>query len=89
MVPEHGSERIEVEADIVRNGLKVDPPSAVHVVEKSEEQRVWTAGEAKVRLPKIPLGQWLLENVPRGANLELPGDRGSKREIPFTHEETK
>ena len=36
-----------------------------------------------------PLGQWLIENVPRGANLEIPRDRGSQREIPFVHGDTK
>ena len=25
--------------------------------------------------PRQPLGQWLVENMPRGANLEIPGDR--------------
>ena len=34
--------------------------------------------------PRKPLGQWLIENMPRGTNLEIP-DRGgvSLREIPF------
>ena len=32
-------------------------------------------------------GQWLSENAPRGTNLEIPRDRGSKREIPFIGEE--
>jgi len=34
--------------------------------------------------PQKPLGQWLVENVPRGLELELP-DRKSEpeREIPF------
>ena len=37
--------------------------------------------------PRKPLGQWLVENMPRGTNLEIPGDRNvSGREIPF-HEE--
>ena len=39
---------------------------------------VW---EEKTR-PRKPLGQWLIENVPRGTNLELP-DRSSHRPIPF------
>ena len=31
-----------------------------------------------------PLGQWLVENMPRGTNLEIPdGGRVSNREIPF------
>ena len=32
--------------------------------------------------PHIPLGQWLIDNVPRGTNLEVP-DRSSSRKIPF------
>ncbi len=34
--------------------------------------------------PEMPLGHWLIENMPRGTNLEIP-DRGgdSRREIPF------
>lgn len=35
-----------------------------------------------------PLGQWLVENMPRGADLEIPGRRESRREIPFFDEET-
>ena len=30
-----------------------------------------------------PLGKWLIENVPRGLNLDVPSDRRSAREIPF------
>ena len=30
-----------------------------------------------------PLGRWLVENVPRGANLAIPRARESRREIPF------
>ena len=38
--------------------------------------------------PRKPLGQWLVENMPRGANLEIPGDRNeSGREIPFLSED--
>ena len=33
-----------------------------------------------------PLGQWLVENMPRGIELELP-DRRSNRKIPFIDEE--
>ena len=33
--------------------------------------------------PRQPLGKWLIENVPRGLNLDAPGDRQSAREIPF------
>lgn len=30
-----------------------------------------------------PLGRWLVDNVPRGANLTIPRARESRREIPF------
>lgn len=36
--------------------------------------------------PRKPLGQWLIENMPRGTVLELP-DRSSGRSIPFTDED--
>ena len=36
-----------------------------------------------------PLGQWLIENVPRGTNLDIPRDRASQREIPFVHGDTE
>ncbi len=35
--------------------------------------------------PRKPLGQWLIENVPRGTNLELP-ERSSHRPTPFIDE---
>ncbi len=37
--------------------------------------------------PRKPLGQWLVDNMPRGANLEIPRDRESRREIPFSTRE--
>ncbi len=36
--------------------------------------------------PRKPLGQWLVENMPRGMELEIP-DRSSNRKIPFVDEE--
>lgn len=42
-------------------------------------EHVWRAHAT----PREPLGRWLVDNVPRGANLDIPGDRGSRREIPF------
>ncbi len=36
--------------------------------------------------PRKPLGQWLVENMPRGVELETP-DRNSNRKIPFIDEE--
>ena len=48
-------------------------------------ERLWREGQAPTQKP---LGQWLVENVPRGADLEIPGRRESGREIPFLDEET-
>ena len=33
--------------------------------------------------PEKPLGQWLIDNVPRGTDLEVPGRGEPGREIPF------
>ena len=33
--------------------------------------------------PRQPMGQWLVDNMPRGLNLDVPKDRKSRREIPF------
>lgn len=35
------------------------------------------------RPPRRPMGQWLVENLPRGANLDVAGMRASARGIPF------
>lgn len=45
-------------------------------------ERLWQ----KQSPPRIPLGQWLVENMPRGIELEVP-DRRSNRKIPFIDEE--
>lgn len=29
------------------------------------------------------LGQWLVDNIPRGTSLDIPGDRRSQRPVPF------
>ena len=33
--------------------------------------------------PRWPMGQWLVDNMPRGTALDIPKDRKSRREIPF------
>ncbi|MYC82732.1 MAG: type II toxin-antitoxin system Phd/YefM family antitoxin [Acidobacteria bacterium] len=40
------------------------------------------------RPPRKPMGQWLVDNIPRGVNLDVP-DRKSRREIPFVADEAK
>ena len=46
-------------------------------------ERVWEA-----RVPsRPPLGRWLVENIPRGANLEIPARRESRRTVPFQDED--
>ena len=36
-----------------------------------------------------PMGQWLVDNMPRGVNLDVPKTRVSRREIPFVAGEAK
>ena len=36
--------------------------------------------------PELTLGQWLVENMPRGTNLVVPDDEYSFDEIPWTEE---
>ena len=38
----------------------------------------------EINRPHQPMGQWLVENMPRGVNLEIQTDRNSEREIPFS-----
>ena len=43
--------------------------------------------EWRERVPeRKPLGQWLVENMPRGIDFEVPRDRTSNRPIPFADE---
>ncbi len=37
----------------------------------------------RIRQPRKPLGRWLVENMPRGIDLELPSRDEPEREIPF------
>ena len=41
------------------------------------------------RPPRKPMGQWLVDNVPRKVNLDMPETRESRREIPFVAGEVK
>ena len=46
---------------------------------------VLPAGEWYARTqPRLPMGRWLVKNMPRGANLIVSSDRRSRREIPFS-----
>ncbi len=45
-------------------------------------ESVWRAQAPE----RKPLGRWLIENMPRGTNLEIP-DRGSTRKVPFIDED--
>lgn len=45
-------------------------------------ERVWKTQSSA----SVPLGRWLVENTPRGTNLEIPRRRESNRKIPFTDE---
>lgn len=48
-------------------------------------ERMWEARESS----RPPLGRWLVDNVPRGANLDLPAHRGSRRKVPFPDDDAK
>ncbi len=37
--------------------------------------------------PRVHLGRWLVDNVPRGLDWDIPHDRQSDRRIPFTDED--
>jgi hypothetical protein len=41
------------------------------------------------RSPRKPMGQWLVSNMPRGVNLDVPETRASRREIPFVSGEAE
>lgn len=46
---------------------------------------LWHANSHAVR----PLGKWLVDNIPRGANLNAPDRREPGREIPFSGGQTE
>lgn len=44
-------------------------------------ERVW---QEHAPPPRMSMGRWLIENMPRGTNLEIPErDGDSRREVPF------
>jgi len=53
----------------------------------------WYAHEQPRRLPhqqsRTHMGKWLLENMPRGIDLELPSRREPERPIPFLNQENE
>ena len=53
---------------------------------KSRQTPTTDAGKAKAGTPLKPLGQWLVENMPRGIDLEIPDRREPERPIPFVDE---
>lgn len=46
-------------------------------------ERVWREREEEPE--RIPMGQWIVQNWPRGIEIELPDRRDPDREIPFAH----
>lgn len=57
---------------------------------RSKSKQIWIVSEAEARLsePRKSLGQWLIDNMPRGNDLEIPGRHEPEREIPFISEAT-
>lgn len=47
--------------------------------------KLWESKE----LPKKPMGQWLIENMPRGIDIEIPERHEPEREIPFIGDDVK
>lgn len=39
--------------------------------------------------PRKQMGQWLVDNMPRGVNLDISRQRRSRREIPFVADEVE
>ena len=48
-------------------------------------ERVWREKSP----PEMHMGRWLIENVPRGLNWEVPRDRRSNRPVPFSDEDER
>ena len=49
-------------------------------------ESVWEGHDSRPKadaLPRKPLGQWLVENLPCGVELELPNRKETGRPIPF------
>ena len=46
-------------------------------------EEVWN----RYQTPKKAMGQWLVDNIPKGAGLELPDRQDPPRVIPFAEEE--
>ena len=55
-------------------------------MDKTESPRAADAARDETAPPRKPLGQWLLENMPQGVEIELP-DRSSKRPTPLVDQE--
>ena len=55
---------------------------------RSKSKQIWIVAEAEARLSESrkPMGQWLVDNMPRGTDLEIPDRHESGREIPFISE---
>ena len=56
------------------------------LVTQSPVGHVWTVAEAKARLSAKRLGRWLVDNMPRGANLDAPERPEPGRPVPFIDE---
>jgi hypothetical protein len=55
-----------------------------HYSKPHRTRKVAEAKESDAPAPgRKPLGQWLVDNMPRGTDLEIPSRREPGREIPF------
>ena len=65
--------------------------AALRAVAKRENMTVADFIRAAIALrtrdvDREPLGQWLVDNIPRGLSLEVPRDRASRRRTPFAED---
>ena len=73
--------RLAEEEGPQRIGLR---KSFIVVPEREWQERTHDL-EWRRRVPEpMPMGRWLVENMPRGVELELPDRRDPPREIPFS-----
>ena len=72
--------------------VEANLPKILHLVETEGPQCISAGKSFVITLAEAsdksdpsptPIGQWLVENMPRGTNLEIPSRRDPHRAIPF------
>ena len=81
--PEHTTKLI---AFLEGTGLKMTRIEEIADKMMSIIQEEHTKEPSESHTQSLPLGKWLVENTPRGTNLEIPSRRETGRNIPFIDE---